>query len=119
MSKFMCPTCGKNPARRGLIGTEKAWLACKACTDKPSLRQSKFNVMKKMKELATPFWKHMGLKANAAEQAQEKMMKSKGLTYFDLQRERAKKATFNAERIQKLAQERKLPNGPSTTYNRQ
>ncbi len=103
-----CPNCG-NPGAK--ISTQFGVLNCNGCNtrlnkigEKPKDTRS---LKTKEDHWATPFWKHMGLKAKPHELAQEREMKRRGLTYRDLQKARNRNVKPNKEmrKITKLALE--------------
>jgi uncharacterized membrane protein len=83
------------------------------------VKDKRFKPTDKMLEYyATPFWKHMGLPPKPEEKVMEKYMKSKNLTYLDLQRIRARSARYqNTELINKM-EKGELHGEPDVTYNR-
>ena len=98
-----CPKCGNPPAT---ISSMHGVLPCAECQVKMAHEDERmiphYKSFKSKEEYwATPFWKHMGLKPKPEERAQEKMMKSKGLSYLDLARARntGKNANFNNKKL--------------------
>ena len=75
-----CPKCGKESA---IIDKHYGVMMCKKCAKKQkSFKVSRYISKNKFVEyIATPFWKHMGLKPKPKDIIKEKWMKSKNLTY--------------------------------------
>lgn len=117
-----CPRCG----RRGtIIDANYGVMPCKFCRRKEIKinRRRHWLSDQSLKEYAaTPFWRHMGLKAKPEELAQEKYMKYRGWTYADLQsmRNEGKNAHFNSSKIINQILEGKMPDAhPTPNYRRE
>lgn len=81
-----CTVCNKNNAvEHPIYGI----LACDECRERQRQERDKLGyhkgIQSKLEYAATPFWRHMGLKAKPHEKAMEKEMKRRGLSYRDVQ----------------------------------
>lgn len=111
-----CPKCMKRPANiSSMFGVE----LCDTCKKK-SYEYKGFKGMDKNKftdYIATPFWKHMGLKPKPEELAREKEMNRRGLTYGDLYRMRHMNGKYSNEGLVKAIQDGTYKK-PSTNYSK-
>jgi ribosomal protein L37AE/L43A len=113
-----CLVCGKRPA---VINQTYGVLPCSHCSRAVDGKPLKgFRLTEKTLEyFATPFWKHMGLKAKPEEGKMEREMKRRGLTYLDLQRRRNLNAPYSNKAIVDKLERGELHGKPDPTYHRQ
>jgi hypothetical protein len=96
-----CKNCHKNPA---VIDKFYGVLTCKECQrelrKKAGSESRYFSMTNKMREyFATPFWKVMGQKPKKEDILKEREMKRRGITYYDLQRQRNMARHFNSSHL--------------------